>query len=132
MTLGFMFPFDGTDYDTIAINTNGGVTLGNAGAFAGDEYIDYDIWDVFYFESDFTALGNPAILPFSTDLDNGGGIVPVGNIHFKTDATTAVITWVGMATNQDEDLAFITFQLILAPDGTMTFGYDGHYRRSNT
>ncbi len=22
MTLGFMFPFDGTDYDTVSINTN--------------------------------------------------------------------------------------------------------------
>jgi len=122
MTLGFMFPFDGTDYDTVAIASNGGVTLGIGGVFAGDSYLDYDIWDVSYFESDFTDLGNPAILPFSTDLDNGE---PVGTIHFKTDATTAVITWNGMATNQNEVTAFITFQLTLASDGTITFGYDG-------
>ena len=89
MTLGFMFPFDGTDYDTIAINSNGGVTLGNAGVYAGDDYTDYDVWDISYFESDFTDVGNPAILPFNTDLDPGFS----GMIHFKTDATTAVITW---------------------------------------
>lgn len=121
-TLGFLFPFDGMDYDTVSINTNGGVTLGIAGAFAGDSYVDYDIWDVSYFESDFTNVGNPAILPFSTDIDNGE---PVGTIHFKTDATTAVITWNGVATNQNETSAFITFQLTLASDGTITFGYDG-------
>lgn len=123
VVLGFMFPFDGTDYDTVAIGTNGGVTLGVGGVFAGDFYIDYDIWDIVYFESDFTNLGNPAILPFNTDIDNGDG--PVGTIHFKTDATTAVITWSGVATNQNDTAAFITFQLTLADDGTITFGYDG-------
>ncbi len=123
VTLGFMFPFDGGMYDTVAIGTNGGVTLGVGGVFAGDQYIDYDIYDISYFESDFTDLGNPAILPFSTDLDNGDG--PVGTIHFKTDATAAVITWNGVATNQNDNVAFITFQLTLASDGTITFGYDG-------
>ena len=110
-------------YDTVAIGSNGGVTLGNGGVFAGDSYIDYDIYDISYFESDFTDLGNPAILPFNTDLDNGDG--PVGTIHFKTDATAAVITWNGVATNQNDLQAFITFQLTLASDGTITFGYDG-------
>lgn len=122
-TLGFMFPFDGVDYDTIAINSNGGVMLGVAGGFAGDPFLDYDIWNAIYFESDFTNVGNPAIVPFVTDLDNGDGLV--GTIHFKTDATTAVVTWSGMATNQNSASAFITFQLTLASDGTISFGYDG-------
>ncbi len=125
VTLGFMFPFDGTDYDTVAIGTNGGVTLGIDGAFANDRYIDYDIWNDSYFVSDFSNLGNPAILPFSTDLDNGDGEPPVGTIHFKTDDTTAVITWNGVATNQTDNAPFITFQLTLASDGTITFGYNG-------
>lgn len=123
MTLGFMFPFAGTDYDTVSINSNGGVMLGIDGVYAGDQYVDYDLWEISYFVSDFSDVGNPAIVPFNTDLDNGDG--PVGTIYFKTDATTAVITWVGMGTNQNDTLAFITFQLILASDGTITFGYDG-------
>lgn len=123
MTLGFMFPFDGTDYDTIAIGSNGGVTLGNAGVFAGDQYVDFDLWEISYFVSDFSNVGNPIIVPFNTDLDNEDG--PVGTIHFKTDATTAVVTWNGVATNQNETTPFITFQLMLASDGTITFGYDG-------
>ena len=68
-----------------------------------------------------TDVGNPAILPFNGDLNNE----TVGNIHFKTDATTAVITWVGTGTYENDTLAFITFQLTLASDGTITFGYDG-------
>jgi hypothetical protein len=120
MTLGFMFPFDGTNYDTVAINTNGGVTLGIGGVFAGDSYVDYDLWNDSYFESDFTDVGNPIILPFETDLDNGNG---VGDIYFKTDASSAVITWDGMATNQDEMTALITFQLTLNVDGSIMFGY---------
>lgn len=123
LTLSFMFPFDGTDYDTVAIGTNGGITLGVGGVFAGDEYIDYDIWDDAYFESDFTDLGNPAILPFNTDLDNGDG--PVGTIHFEDYGDRAVITWNGVATHENDLQAFITFQATLADDGTITFGYDG-------
>jgi hypothetical protein len=121
VTLGFMFPFDGTDYDTLAINTNGGVTLGVGGVFAGDAYVDYDIWEESYFLSDFADVGNPIILPFSTDLDNGDG--PVGTIHFKTDATTAVVTWNGVASHSEDLIPFVTFQLTLESDGTITFGY---------
>ena len=120
MTLGFMFPFDGTDYDTVSINTNGGATLGIGGVFAGDSYVDYDIWNVSYFESDFTDVGNPIILPFSSDLDNGDG---VGTIHFKTDATSAVMTWAGMPSHEDSSTPFITFQLTLNDDGSILFGY---------
>ena len=121
VTLGFMFPFDGTDYDTLAINSNGGVTLGVGGVFAGDPYVDYDIWDSSYFVSDFLEVGNPIILPFSTDLDNGDG--PVGTIHFKSDASTAVVTWNGVASHRSDLTPFITFQLTLEADGTITFGY---------
>ena len=68
-----------------------------------------------------TDVGNPAILPCNGDLNNE----TVGNIHFKTDATNDVITWVGTGTYENDTLAFITFQLTLASDGTITFGYDG-------
>lgn len=90
--------------------------------FDGDQYVDYDLWEISYFESDFSNVGNPIIVPFNTNLDNGDG--PVGTIHFKTDSMTAVITWDGVATNQNDTTPFITFQLMLASDGTITFGYD--------
>jgi hypothetical protein len=121
--LDFQFPFAGVDYNTIAINSNGGVVLAIDEIFDGDEYIDYDIWDVDYFESDFTDQGNPSILPFNTDLDNLDG--DTGTIYFKSDGTTATITWEDMATNQNDTLPFVTFQLMLASDGTITFGYYG-------
>ncbi len=118
MTLGFMFPFDGTNYDTVAIGTNGGVTLGVGGVFAGDQEVDYDIWEDF--EVQFTDVGNPIILPFGSDLDNDDG---VGTIHFKTDASSAVMTWADMPAHEDSTSALITFQLTLNADGSILFGY---------
>lgn len=119
-TLGFMFPFDGTMYDSISIGSNGGIMLGIGGVYAGDDYTDYDAWDDSYFISDFSNVGNPAIFPFETDLDPGDG----GTIHFKTDATTAVITW-NAVVSYETNVVILDFQLTLASDGTITFGYDG-------
>ena len=119
-TLGFMFPFDGVMYDSISIGSNGGIMLGIGGVYAGDEYTDYDIWDISYFESDFSDVGNPGIFPFETDLDPSEG----GTIHFKTDATTAVITWDSVV-SYETNVEIIDFQVTLASDGTITFGYDG-------
>lgn len=119
-TLGFMFPFDGMMYDSISIGSNGGIMLGNGGVYAGDAYTDYDLWEISYFESDFTDVGNPAILPFNTDLDPGFS----GMIHFKTDATTAVTTWDSVV-SFETNVEIIDFQVTLAADGTIIFGYDG-------
>ena len=125
--LGFNFPFAGGFYNSISINNNGGVALGNDDIVTGDPYVDYDIWNVAYFESDFTAGGNPSILPFNTDLDNDCcGDVP--RVYFKTDGTKATITWVDVGTNQNDgatDPTFATFQLIMEDNGTITFGYNG-------
>ncbi len=124
MTLGFMFPFEGTDYDTVSINTNGGIVLGIDNEFAGEPYVDYDIWYDSEFEIDFTDIGDPVILPFGTDLTNDG-FNATGTIHFKTDATSAVITWANMPSLEDDSVPFINFQVTLAADGTITLGYDG-------
>ena len=123
MTLGFMFPFEGTDYDTVSINTNGGISLGIGNVFAGDPYVDYDIWYDTEFENDFTYFGNPVILAFATDMTNDG-FNATGTIHFKTDTTSAVITWANMPSYQDDSVPFINFQVTLAADGTITLGYD--------
>lgn len=120
-TLGFMFPIDGVDYDTIAISSNGGVTFGVAGVFAGDPFVWYDVWNVDWFELEFTFLGNPAIMAFQSDLSTAD----VGTINFKTDATTAVVTWSEIAAAANAASPLISFQMTLASDGTITLGYDG-------
>ena len=128
MLLGFNLPFAGNSYNSININTNGGVALGNDGVYAAGNggYVDYDIWNQDYFESDFTDAGEPLILLFNTDLDNEDGTPPTGTIHFKTDgATTAVVTWDGIASDASDSTPLITFQLTLESDGTISFGYNG-------
>ena len=126
--LGFNFPFAGGTYNSISVNNNGGVALGNDNIVAGDPYVDFDIWNALNFVSDFSNVGNPSILVFNTDLSNDccGN---VGRVYFKTDGTTtATVTWVDAGTALDSDpldTPFATFQLIMKSNGTMTFGYNG-------
>lgn len=121
MALGLDFPFLGDTYNYVSINSNGGVALGNDDVYSGTEYVDYDIWEDTVFESEFTDAGNPMILPFQTDLDNGDG--PQGDIFFKSDGFSATITWVDMATHESDTTPFITFQLRLDADGTIVMGW---------
>lgn len=121
MALGFMFPFDGVMYDSVLIGTNGGIELGNGGDYAMG-FITYDAWYIDYFEDYFTATGDPGMYVFGSDLDNGNG---VGTIWYKTDGATAVITWDAIPSHEDSSVPIFTFQLMLASDGTITFGYDG-------
>lgn len=118
--LPFDFPFAGQTYNSIHISSNGGVELGNDGIY-NEGYIDYDIWDSAYFESDFANVGSPMLLVFNTDLDNEDG--ETGDIYYKGDATKAVVTWVGMAGNVEDETPFATFQLILYPNGDIVYGY---------
>ena len=46
--LGFDFPFAGGFYNSISVNNNGGVALGNDNIVAGDPYVDFDIWNNFF------------------------------------------------------------------------------------
>lgn len=118
--LGFMFPFDGVMYDSISIGSNGGIMLGNGGVYPGDAYTIYYAWYDGDFEDGFSEVGNPAIFAFVTDLDPGDG----GSIHYKTDGTTAVITWDSVV-SYETNVEILDFQATLASDGTITFGYDG-------
>ncbi len=121
MALGFMFPFDGVDYDSVLIGTNGGIELGNSDVY-NMGFITYDAWYIDYFEDYFTNTGDPGMYVFGSDLDNGDG---VGTIWYKTDGATAVITWDEIPSHEDSSVPIFTFQLTLASDGTITFGYDG-------
>jgi hypothetical protein len=121
MALGFDFPFLGITYNSIAINSNGGVALGNNDVYAGDDYLDYDLWENTEFEPEFSNVGNPMIAVFTTDLDNGDG--PQGDLFFKSDGASATITWSDFATHDVDTEAFLTFQLRLDLDGTIVMGY---------
>ena len=116
--LGFMFPFDGVMYDSIAIGSNGGIMLGNGGTYVMS-YTDYWAFSISDFEDYFTNAGNPAIFPFVSDFDPSDG----GSIHFKTDGTMAVVTWNSVLTySNNVDIG--DFQATLSSDGSITFGYD--------
>jgi len=115
VTLSFPFPFEGTNYTTVFVGTNGGMQLGDLGD--GND-IDYDIWDdldEFYDDGDF-----PVILPFNTDLDLG----TTGTVHFKDFGNRAVFTWNEVGTN-DKKEHLSTFQVQLFPDGRIYFSYNG-------
>ena len=92
VNLSFNFPFDGTDYTTVYVGTNGALQLGSLG---DDSEIDYDVWE--YMEQ-FLSDSAPLIAPFETDLDLG----TTGTIHFNDFGDRAVFTWNEVGTNSNE------------------------------
>lgn len=117
--LDFDFPFAGSNYTVASVNTNGGIALASA---LGDEvYIDYDIWDEDYFESDFTNLGNPSLLGFNTDLN----ISNSGTIYYNSFGNRAVFTFELIPSYENDDEPFITFQIQIFQDGRIIYGYNG-------
>jgi hypothetical protein len=114
VTLGFNFPFDGTDYTTIYVGNNGDLQLGGLG---DDGDIDYDHWeymDEFYDDSD------PVLSVFNCDLDQS----TTGTVHFNDFGSRAVFTWNEVGTNEEET-HLLTFQVQLQNDGTITYCYNG-------
>ena len=113
--LDFGFPFNAMNYNSVMINTNGGIVLGNDGTYdVGNQgYVDYDIYDLGYFESDFLDVGEPIILGFESDLDTS----EVGTIYLTQDVNSATITWEDVAAHEDDTFPFATFQITLYADG---------------
>jgi hypothetical protein len=115
----FAFPFAGSTYDVASVNTNGGIALANT---VGDEvYVDFDIWNSSYFESDFTDLGSPSLLAFNNDLN----ITNEGTIYYNGSATRAVFTFERIPSYLVDDQPFITFQIQIFSDGRIVYGYNG-------
>lgn len=114
VSLGFNFPYLGTNYTTIYVGTNGCIQLGSLGT---DLDIDYDHWE--YFE-EFIDDAAPEICPLNTDLD----LSTTGTIHFNDLGDHAVFTWNGVGTDQDET-ALSTFQVQIWNTGRIVFGYNG-------
>lgn len=114
VTLSFNFPFDGTDYTTVYVGTNGALQLGSLG---DDGSIDYEFWE---YMDEFLQDSAPIISPFNTDLD----LTTTGTIHFNDFGDRAVITWNEVGTN-DNETALNTFQVQLYSNGKIVFGYNG-------
>ena len=114
VTLSFPFPFEGTNYTTIFVGTNGGLQLGDLG---DDSNIDYDHSE--YMEEFISDLA-PSIAVLNTDID----LTTTGTIHFNDFGGRAVFTWNEVGTHQNE-MALSSFQIQLEPSGRIVFGYDG-------
>ncbi len=114
VSLSFSFPFDGVDYSTVWVGTNGGVQLGSRGD-SGD--IDYDFWSSMQL---FVSDNAPSIGGFFSDLD----LSTTGTIHFNDFGDRAVFTWNEVGTDENEE-ALLTFQIQLFADGTIILGYNG-------
>ena len=114
VTLSFPFPFNGTNYTTVFVGTNGDIQLGGLGT---DGDIDYDHWE--YFE-EFVSDALPSIAVLNTDLDLGA----TGTVNFIDFGNRAVFTWNEVGTNAD-NLALITVQMQIYADGRIVFAYNG-------
>lgn len=79
-TGGFSFPFFGSNYTDVFVNSNGNLTFGQ-----GDpDNFDPSIGDMF--------LPMPRIAPLFADLDPGSG----GGIFFRQEADRAIFTWMNV------------------------------------
>ena len=107
--LSFAFPYFGSTYSNVFVNSNGFVTLGSSGG-------DY----IYYRLPDPNAPANE-IAAFHTDLyldENGGGS---GDVYFRDFGDRAIIQF-NLAARLAQD-GFSTFQIVLNADGTILFYY---------
>jgi len=114
VTLSFSFPFEGTNYTTVWVGTNGDIQLDTLGF---DDDIDYDHWE--YMEEFISDL-DPSIAGLNTDLD----LSTTGTVHFNDFGDRAVFTWNEVGTNSNET-ALITFQIQIEDTGRIVLGYNG-------
>jgi len=107
-TLGFTFPFFGTDYTELFVTSNGNLTFGT-----GEVSFLVNV-------ETFVTDPLPRIAGLWDDFDPGTG----GAVFFKTDGSSkATITWSGIPefflSNSN------TFQVTLESSGTITMTYNG-------
>jgi hypothetical protein len=106
--LGFTFTFYGTVYDTVHLNTNGGLTFG-----AGTSAFDVSAADV----------SQPGIAVFWGDLDAGAGANDRANqMVYQQCANRFRVTYT-MLQDNDDSTWNNTATLDLLADGTITIAY---------
>jgi hypothetical protein len=103
--LPFGFPFLGTTYTSIFVNSNGSITLGAPDPHDTGRYL-YQL-----------ASGPPRIAPLYTDLNPDAA----GSVNAAVHAGSVVVTWSGVP--QYGEPSSNTFQVILTADGGITFAY---------
>jgi uncharacterized protein (TIGR03437 family) len=111
LTLPFAFPFYGTNYSTVYLNSDGNLTfrapesastLRSTGRMTG---------------------GPPRIAPLFDDLDPS---LVAGGVRYLAEPTRAVFSWVGVPEYSSVGIAAVqTFQVRLYPDGRIEFAYSG-------
>lgn len=112
ISLPFAFPFYGTVYRAVYVNSDGNLTFTAADADSSDRSLGR-----------FTA-GPPRIAPLFTDLDPS--LPSGGRVHVLTDAAHAVISWAGVAVYSDFGIGTPqTFQVRLFATGRIEFAYNG-------
>ncbi len=109
--LPFAFPFFGTTYSQVWVNSDGNVTF-----TAGDNAsTDRSLGRM--------TSGPPRISPLFDDLDPA---VTSGGVRFFADSSRVVISWVSVPEWQASGIgARQTFQVKLYPDGRIEFSYSG-------
>lgn len=107
VTLSFAFPYAGGAYDALYVGTNGALALGGLGE--ADDYPS---------GSEFQDTPDPMVAPFWCDMS----LASRGGVLFNDFGDRAVVTWNGIGSYQDEDLAF-RFQTQLFADGRIVLGY---------
>jgi uncharacterized protein (TIGR03437 family) len=111
-TLPFAFPFYGSSYTTVFLNSDGNLTflmpesastLRSIGRMTG---------------------GPPRISPLFDDLDPS---LVAGGVRYLADSTRAVFTWVAVPEYSATGVSALglTFQVRLYPDGRIQFAYAG-------
>jgi hypothetical protein len=113
--LGFAFPFFGTSYGTVFVNSNGYLTFG-----AGSSFINFnsggqnDLSTVL----DRMAEGLPRVAALWNDLDPS----QVGGVFFNTLADRVLITWDAVP-RFEAPATSNTFQIALFPSGVIRLTY---------
>jgi parallel beta-helix repeat protein len=127
LNLGFSFPFFGSAYSQICVNTNGHLSFDTSKA--GNTQSRYRTPSALVtMKSGDNALLPKSIAALFDDLLLISGTSQVR--YQQTDADTFVLSWLNVTYNSDANLAaasrrMLTFQLILKRDGTITAQYQG-------
>jgi photosystem II stability/assembly factor-like uncharacterized protein len=113
--LGFSFPFFGTNYTTLFVNSNGYATFGTVSSF-----VDFNVPDATDLSTvlDRMAEGLPRIAPLWNDLDPTAG----GGVFFNALPGRTLITWNAVPQFGAPGTSH-TFQLTLFPSGIIRLTY---------
>lgn len=104
--LPFAFPFFGTSYDKVWVNSDGNLTFGAGDAASTSRDIGRLV------------SGPPRVAPLLTDLDPSAA----GSVSITSRGDAFIVKWTNVPQFEKTDKN--TFQVSLFPDGRIVFAYD--------